>query len=360
MALIGFDSGEATRYPTLTAIGGDAWLKTSNQPSPWELYGSNASNCFAGIVTSPVYSGSTAFKVECGGGQHCGMRRSFGSAHAETFIAFMFQTNALYGTHDLFILTDASMNVSMRLQTNSSGNILVYAGPGSGTLKATIAAAWSPNSWHSIQIHQRTSDSTLEIKLDNGTTTDCSGTAMSNWYYLILGSPISGGAGDASYYDCLTINDQSGSTNNSWPGSPKIATALRPRADTAVQDWTRNTGSNNFDMIKEASPDLDTTYLVSHAFDDVSTFDLDTLTLPDGSAISGICLTAVAERADAASLIPVISRGGSTPDLSALAKPVGADYMTPIEWFIELDPITSAPWTLANLNTTHFGFKHSN
>ena len=113
-------------------------------------------------------------------------------------------------------------------------------------------------------------------------------------------------------------------------------------------------------MIEETNPDLDTTYLVSHAFDDVSTFDLDTLTLPVGSAISGICLTAVAKRADAAYLIPVVSRGESTPDLSALKLPVGLDYMTPLEWFLELDPITSAPWTLANLNSTHFGFKHSN
>jgi hypothetical protein len=32
--------------------------------------------------------------------------------------------------------------------------------------------------------------------------------------------------------------------------------------------------------------------------------------------------------------------------------------MTPIEWFIELDPITSAPWTQANINATKFGFKH--
>jgi hypothetical protein len=76
------------------------------------------------------------------------------------------------------------------------------------------------------------------------------------------------------------------------------------------------------------------------------------------TVIVGVCLTAVAKRADAANLIPVVSRGATTVELTALAKPVGADYMTPIEWFLEEDPIISGPWTQTNLNATTFGFKH--
>jgi hypothetical protein len=362
MALLGFDSGEATRFPTFAYGGTSGWVKIADQPSAWDSfrisrYG-DPGVTGSGIQEALSYSGSTALRVYALNGYGCAaMRRSFqGAPFSESYLSLLFQVDTL--DKDIVALLTNAIAVSVKVAIDATGQILVYADT---TLKQTIPTGWVANEWHQVSIHQKTSTDTLEIKLDSGATIDCSGTTMPPWYYLMIGSPTPWWptAGNV-YVDCIQLNDASGSINNSWPGSPKIATALRPRADTAVQDWTRNTGSNNFDMIKEASPDLDTTYLVSHAFDDVSTFDLDTLTLPDGSAISGICLTAVAKRADAAYLIPVVSRGGSTPDLSALKLPVGLDYMSPLEWFLELDPITSAPWTLANLNATHFGFKHSN
>ena len=363
MALIGFDSGEATRYPTYAGVAG-SWYSVAGQPSPWQIESNNGANG-AGVQAGVVYSGTTAFQVLIAGGTcTVGMRRSFaGAPFSESFISLMYQTDA-NTDKDFFALADAANALSVRLALDRSGRILVYAGTGAGTLKATITTGWSAGTWHSIQIHQNTATNTLELKLDDGNSIDCSGTTMLPWYYLVLGMPFnaSGVSANNSYFDCIQVNNALGSVNNSWPGSPAILTALRPNADTASADWTRSGGGgpNGYALINEVSPDLDTTYVASTADGDTSTFGFDALVLPTtNSPIKGICLTAVAKRADAASLIPVISRGGSTPDLSALAKPIGPDYMTPIEWFIEKDPITNAAWTQANINATSFGFKHS-
>jgi hypothetical protein len=181
---------------------------------------------------------------------------------------------------------------------------------------------------------------------------------MGDPYYIVLGWLNAAGV-SAVYYDCLQVNDTTGSINNSWPGSPKIPTALRPSSDDAgVSDWTRLSGAFDYAMIDEDSPDLDTTYVYSNADGDESLYGLTDLAEPANATIVGICLTAIAKRADAAALIPVVSRGGTTVELSGLQQSVGADYMTPIEWFLETDPITSAAWTQADINATEFGIKH--
>jgi hypothetical protein len=254
MALIGFDSGEATRYPTYgpAAVG---WSSAANQPSKWERWGDEYGIAKSGVQTTTRYSGTTAFLVYTGAGWKSAMRRTFPDApFSETYQSFMVLTDTL-ASRVIFALTDVSQVISTRIVMDASFQILVYAGAGAGTLKATIATGWSTSQWHNIQLHINTATNTLEIKLDNGATTDCSGTAMNPWYYLVIGNAYTAGGADSSlYFDCIQVNNTSGSVNNSWPGSPKILTAQRPSADTAVTDWVRSSGSNDFDMIKETPP----------------------------------------------------------------------------------------------------------
>lgn len=358
MALRGFDSGEATQFPTYgnAPLG---WSTAANQPSKWERYSNYSSIGRSGVQSSVRYSGTSAFlvRIDTLNGYRSAMRRTFASApFSNTFLSLMFLTDSLTSSTILALTNDAEA-ISARIVMDASFNILVYAGTGAGTLKATIPTGWSSNQWHNIQLHIDTTTNTLEIKLDNGATINCSGTAMNPWYFLVIGNAYEDANVSNKYYDCIQVNDPSGSVNNSWPGSPLIQTALRPDADTATTDWTRSSGSNDFDMIKETAPDLDTTYVSSVTFGDASTYGFNDISLPANTVIQGVCLTIVAKRADAAKIIPVVSRGGTTIELTAVD--VGVDYMAPIEVFIELDPITSAAWTQANLNATDFGFKHA-
>lgn len=357
MALLGFDSGEATRYPTYTTNPTAGWVKIANQPSQWEvnlIYTDNGAGG-AGVQTTTKYSGTTAFRVTGYTGSNWGaMRRTFSAAAlSESYVSLMFTVDSL--SKDILTLSDAAMATQVRVYMSATGQILVYAG---ATLKQTITTGWAANEWHSLQVHHKVSDNTLEVKLD-GVLTDCSGTTTAAWFYLTLGRSSAWTLAGSVYADCIQVNDVSGSVNNSWPGSPKILTAQRPSVDTAVTDWTRDGGSNDFDRIKEVSPDLDTTYVYSQLDGDTSTYGIGAISEPANAVIVGVCLTAVAKRADAAFLIPVISRGGVTPNLTAIEKAVGSDYMAPIEWFFETDPITGIAWTQTDLNATEFGFKHS-
>jgi hypothetical protein len=356
MALLIFDSGEATRYPSYTTGPGNVWAKRTNQPSRWEIYGQNGS---MGVQTSTVYSGTTAFRCLSALNNRAALRRSVpGAPISESWISFMFQTD-LEVAKDIFALFTDSMELSMRVSIDANMQILVYAGAGA-VLKQTIPTGWGTNEWHQIRIHQKTGDHTLEIRLDENPLVDCSNTPMAAWYYLTIGNYAENPASSSSlYYDCIQVNDATGSLNNSWPGSPSIPTALRPSSDNdAVTDWIRSSGTHDFEMIDETSPDLDSTFVSSANNDDESLYGFTDLAEPANVQIVGVCLTAVAKRADAAALVPIVSRGGTTIELDALETPIGADYMTPIEWFLETDPITSDPWTQTNLNATEFGFKH--
>jgi len=355
MALKGFHSGEDTRFPSYaTRNTSSSWTKVANQPSRWEVR-SNHDFAAMGIDTNLAYTGTTSVRVHsaAGGGGFCQMRRHFGATFTESYLSLMFQVSLLQ-SRILFTLTDSGGNIAVRVMSDDLGRILVYAGT-TLTLKKTIVTGWGASEWHQIRMHMKPSTSTLEIKLDGGNTVDCSGTTFGNWYYIQLCGTVVANSDDV-WFDCFQVNDTTGSVNNSWPDTPRIPTGLHPDADTAITDWTRSSGSNDFDMIKELAPDLDSTYVYSNVFNEASRFDFVDLAEPANSVIIGVCLSIVGKRADDAKIVPVVSRGGSSVELTAVT--LNQDYMTPTEVIIELDPITAAAWTQTNLNATTFGIKH--
>jgi len=355
MALRGFDSGEATKFPTYASRVSSAWSSVANQPSRWQVK-TGAYAASMGVDTTDPFYGTTHFHLLSATDRTVAMRRHFAATPAESYISFVFKLDALVA-RDVFQLTTAAATpvTSMRIHSDASGNILVYAAT---TLKKTIVTGWGANTWHQIRIHQKTSDNTLEVILDNGAIEDCSGTAMLPWYFLVLGNPNNNTTATSHLYiDAIQVNDTTGSVNNSWPDSPRIPTAIRPDGDTASTDWARSSGSNDSDMIKEEQPDLDTTYVSSSNIGDASRYTFGNLAEPSNAVIVGVCLTIVAKRADAAKIIPVVSRGGTTVELTAVD--VETDYMSPIEVIIEQDPIAVGAWTQTNLNATEFGIKHA-
>lgn len=365
MALIGFDSGEATRYPTYTGYRTNSlWITVADQPSNWQIYSNTNGTVnmpYIGVSPTNPYSGTTRLITAAFiDSKIVGLRRHFGASYAECYISFMVYFSVM-AVRDFFAIWTSAGAQSVRLDTDATGAVKVYAGTGAGTLKATIAAGLTTATWYNIKIHLKTSTNTLEVDVNDAGIVDCSGTAMGDAYYVVLGSMITGGTNWSQSYDCIQFNDTTGSVNNSWPGNPKILTATSPIADDAsYDDWTPLSGGDEYAMIDEVSPDLDTTYVYSNATGDTSAFEFGTTTTePSNVVIVGVCLTCVAKRADVAYLTPVVIRGASYVEVTALKKAVGADYMAPIEWFMETDPITGVAWLMTDLNTTEFGFKHT-
>ena len=354
MAVKIFDSGESTRFPSYTLRTCTPWTKPANQPTPWEIKNGNCSN---GVDSTFINNGSVSLRCTNGAlARASRMRRSIpGAPLSDVYVSFIFLAELIPASStDFFSMTDAAENLVVRLNLDAAGQILVYAGT-APTLKATIAAGIVSNTWYHISLHVVAgTPGTLEFKLSDGVPVDCSGTNMAAWTYLVIGNLTAVGSGWD--FQNIQVNDTTGTVNNSWPGNPIIPAAVRPTADTSITDWARSSGSNDFDMIKEAQPDLDTTYVSSTVNGDRSTYDVGDMANPANSAIRAVCLTIVAKRADAASIIPLVQRGETVVELAAI--PIGVDYMTPIEVVIEQDPIAVSDWTEANFNATKFGFKH--
>lgn len=353
MALRILDSGEATRFPSFAARStSGAWAKVPNQPSKWECL-SGSALAQMGIDTSDPFTGSTHFRLLTTGAQTNAMRRSCGADLAESWVSIMIKPTSLIAQTFLTLFTSASA-ISVRLDFDAAGQLLTYAGT-TPTLKATIPSVIAGGAWTQIRLHQKTSSNTLEIMLEDGSIVDCSGTAMGDWRYICIGHPSTTNISEVRF-DNVQANDANGSVNNSWPGTPRIPSALRPDADGAATDWVRNTGSADYETVDEVQPDLDTTYISSDTDDDESSFGFSALAEPSNAVIIGVVLTVIAKRSDAAQIIPTVTRGGSTVELDPVD--VGVDYMNPIEVIIEEDPIASSAWTQSNLNATEFGVKH--
>ena len=362
MAIIAFDSGEATQYPDYANVNtGGAWQTVANKPSAWQII-SNTALASLGISTSGAFSGTTCIRLNASANT-CAMRRNVNATtHAENYISFMVKLDGTLRSQDFFSLRTSAGDICCRLNSNASGDVLVYAGT-TPTLKATIAAGLAPSTWYNIQLHFKAGVgalAVLEVSIAGATPVDCSGTTMADWYWLECGQ-VTSATGCTMYFDCIAVYDTTGTENNSWPGAPKILTAQRPTSDDPdVSDWTRNTGSNDFDMIKENQPDLDATYVYSNLTGDESLYGFSGISEPENTIIKAVCLTAIAKRADAAFLTPLVFRTGhAMVELTSLKKAVGSDYMTPIEWILELDPITNEAWHQEDLNATEFGFKHT-
>lgn len=362
--LRGFDQGADTRFPSFAGRN-TAWTFVANQPTKFQVFG-NSSAAGMGVVTTSPYYGDVHFRCGASSGGsalRAAVRRHYDTALSESYISLYVNFSLLVATRDIFSLRTAADAIVVQLSVSPTGQLLVYAGT-VPTLKATIEAGFTNNTWYHIELHTKTGVGALaelDVKISDGAETDCGGTTMDDWYYAVLGNYATGVAtGVFTDYAALQVNDISGSLNNSWPGASRIPAPIRPSADDATSDdWVPSSGSDAFAMIDESQPDLDTTYIQSTTDGDDSLYEFTDVDEPDGTLFLGVKLTTIAKRSDLAYITPYVKRGGSTATLSALKRAIGSDYMNPLEFIIEQDPIASAAWTEANINASEFGFIHS-
>lgn len=152
-------------------------------------------------------------------------------------------------------------------------------------------------------------------------------------------------------WDDITLNDNAGTTNNTWLGDIKIQT-IRPDADTAQKDMTPSTGTTNFNLVDEA-PGPDTTDFVTPEV--IGDKDLYTA----GNVVTGfnniqaVQVKAFAQVGDAgASTIRLITKSGATEGFSASQSLSTARFHQHI---FETDPDTSAAWIENNINAIEIG-----
>jgi hypothetical protein len=154
-------------------------------------------------------------------------------------------------------------------------------------------------------------------------------------------------------FDDIYILDTTGSVNNNFLGNQKI-TMISPDALGSSANFTPSAGDNFENIDEGVTVDDDTTYNESAtaAHKDLVNYSA----AADLGVIAGVQVATECRETDATNytLKTVVKSGGTESDDTA--QNMGSTY-TSLKRLVELDPNTSAPWTLINLNAAEFGYK---
>lgn len=152
--------------------------------------------------------------------------------------------------------------------------------------------------------------------------------------------------------DDLYIADTSGATNNDFLGDIRID-CIYPNGAGTYQDFTPSTGSDHAAVIDEATPN-GTDYLTGGA---AGTHDTATFTdLSVTGTILGVQINNdVAKSSSGTCTVKNLIRSGGTNAYGGNADPAASyAYITSMH---EIDPATSAAWTVAAVNAVEAGLE---
>jgi hypothetical protein len=239
----------------------------------------------------------------------------------------------------------------------ATAEIGVYRG--STLLGTTSGAGIAINTWYYVElkVYCHATLGTVEVRV-NGVTklslTAQNTKAGTDGFYDRVRFGSGGGGGTLGNYliDDVYILDGAGSVNNNFLGNHKVV-AVVPNGDASTQ-LTTSSGATHYNLLSENPSDDDTSYVQGTT----GQADLYTYTgLPPVTSIAGVQITTTCrESADSVHnlITPVISNGVESDDAGQI---IGASGYVDRRRIVELDPATSAAWTLTGLGAAQIGVK---
>jgi len=250
-------------------------------------------------------------------------------------------------------------DITRLLENGTLHGLLKYNGDGTfSILRGTTVMATSPNQGIASGI-------AYHLELDY----NCHDTTGS--YELRLNeTPIIGpttgvdtrNGGAAGTLNQLTFVSQSGlnqdfddlmiTKGGGFNGDCRVITSLS-NADGANTAWIASAGAD-YTCVDEATPNADTDYISSSTPGDRDTFSYPALGVV--GVVKAVMVCAVARKDDAGTRLvaPVIRRGGTNYDGTAVALGTGYAGLAQV---YEQDPSTAAAWTVANVDAGEYGSK---
>jgi hypothetical protein len=190
----------------------------------------------------------------------------------------------------------------------------------------------------------------IEVKRDDGTEVltfngDTQPAANSTIARVQWTSP------NVSVVDACVINNTTGAADNGYPGILRFQRMLPAGPGFYVNNWSRNTGSTNWEAVDEVPPDSDTTYLFTSSANIYESFSMSDQTLT--SVNYKALLTAVIAKKDSGTvqLAVGIRDDDNSTNYYVANSPLAASYGV-VEGRQTTDPSTSATWTAAGINAT--------
>jgi len=209
-------------------------------------------------------------------------------------------------------------------------------------MKCTISTSIPANSWqvrvNGMQI----------INVASGQSSQVTANATANTVRIGGNMPTSA---FNAWFDDLYMCDGNGTVNKNFLGDIKVVAVLPSAAGTLTQ-WGSVSGPN-YTNVNEATPNDDTTYVVSSTPGQIDTYATAGISETPANII-GVQTALYARKDDAAvrTLAKIIRSGG-------IAFPGGNNNMTSSYAYYldinETDPNTGLPWTKAGFNAAEIG-----
>jgi len=282
-------------------------------------------------------------------GTHFGgndLARSIGSNLATAVFGSGFLKSSPGG---LFQVRDSG-SVQLSFESTLTGALEVKRGDGT-SLGITAGGLFFHNLWNYVEFKCTINNSTGSIALQingvpalsvTGIDTQNTGNAFINQYAFT-------GVGCDDHYLC----DTTGSVNNDFLGDVKIETLYVTGAGNSTQ-WTPLTGSNFQNVDEQQDDDGDTTYNSSSTSGNKDTFATGNLITTSGT-VYGSKVNIIARKDDAGTReVRTVVRSSST-EATGASRALTTSYILYGDIF-ELDPNTSALWTVSGINAMEIGY----
>jgi len=319
------------------------------------------------ITPSTRIPGGQAMRIDTALGSHSGTNPTYGPqlplagyAAGDTWVfgvAIKASSLGAGGTvRSIFQLYSSEGEDILALRLHANGDLTVdrFGVAGSIVTLETESAAIADANWHYIEFKTKLHNSTgtWEVHLDEVTimngTGDTDNLVRQPACHLRMGH-IQSAIID---YDDLYILDTTGSVNNDFLGDVLVQ-RLRPNGDTLTKDFTRSTGSTNWDLINELGEDDDSTYVESKTLAQRDLYEYEDLPMSAATIYAVIAKPVLRKSEPGSRTCKLLCFSDPIEDETGTIYP-STSYVRQAKLF-ETDPATSALWTDAGVNDAQFG-----
>lgn len=305
-----------------------------------------------------------------------GLTHQFLSAEAssKTFIRFYLRLSILPSAENricLFNDSNSTSSPSVYVTVDSSGVIKLYDEDGQITGTTTL----STGVWYRVEvlIDTTTAGGSHEVRgrvdgveFAGSSSRNIASTNLPFW--VLMGGNLNSEANTSGdwFFDDVVINDNSGSFQNSYPGSGKII-HLKPNAAGDNSDWT-----NTYANVDEVTPDDASTLVSSNTLDQIDDHNIEAPAyLGDSDTVNvvqvGVRFNGAGASANASFVLRVKASASGTVEESSAITPSNTTWVTnaaaaprnyPLTLY-DLPGASTTAWTKADLTSAQIGYRLS-
>lgn len=275
--------------------------------------------------------------------------------HATFFIGMALYWNTTSSVNILEFKSDAGASIHLRLYLMSSGQLQVRRGDGTVLGTSAMAAPITPFTYHHYECMATLHDSTgsVYVRVDEVQVLALTGIDTKNGGTKTVFDQMRINVDQGCYWDDVYICNGAG--GDTFRGDCIVVTSLPTNnGNSSVLVGSDGNSVNNYALVNEAAPDT-TSYVGSATTGDKDTYAFADLSYSSGT-VKGVIATLYAAKSDAgARSMRVVTRSSGT-DYGGSDKALSTTYTTYRE-VLEVDPATSAAWTIAGFNAAEFGME---